>query len=335
MRCAATSGAPRFRISTTAANACYSSASRRLRSVTRPGSSAMSSSERTASWFVRRCKSDRIYAAHRISAGARYENDRPHDAQRRLVIETPTHLAFINLTLSIVNKINTHSFVHVPRIEAQCAAKNVSRLSICAAKFALAGYKLKIFYFISMSNDILAPHRCVGQVFGHVAAAYTPIPKSRNRGFISVPINNCVYTYKIEPFRLVWVSEPLRSTILVIARDRHRVFAADKSGIDVLNVSGMRIARFPHQSVSSKLRFIVPIGEVLVAIEDDGLINVYDLKTQLLAVEFEAPASSEITAALHPDTWFNEARLFTSFRYSEQWVTFRSYSQRAMAEFRQ
>ncbi|KAI6229985.1 WD repeat-containing protein 36 [Aphelenchoides fujianensis] len=153
---------------------------------------------------------------------------------------------------------------------------------------------------------VLVPHRCVGQIFGHVPAVYYPIPTSANLGYLSVPINNCVYTYKIKPFRLAWISEPAATNVRVIARDKIRVFAADDDGVDVLNVNGTRVQRLLNDQLKTPVRFLIPMGEVLVCIEESGHINVVDIGDGSLLVDFETPSGFQIASAFHPATYFNK-----------------------------
>lgn len=155
-------------------------------------------------------------------------------------------------------------------------------------------------------STILVPHRCVGRVFGNVPAVYVPLPNSSNLGFISFPINNSVYTYKIRPLCLSWVSEPVRSNIRVVARDKRRVFAADDDGIDVLNFNGTRIGRLLHKKLKSKVNFLIPIGGILICIEKGGYINVLDLATGNVLVEIETPSNFTVSSAFHPETYYNK-----------------------------
>ncbi|KAI6199328.1 hypothetical protein M3Y96_00615200 [Aphelenchoides besseyi] len=153
---------------------------------------------------------------------------------------------------------------------------------------------------------VLIPHRCVGQIFGNVPAVYQPIPSSENLGYLSIPINNCVYTYKIRPFRLAWVSEPAVTNINVIARDKIRVYAADDEGVEVLNVNGSRVLRLLHRKLKTPIQFLIPMGEILVCIERSGHINVVNIVNNDILVDFETPSGFEITTAIHPDTYYNK-----------------------------
>ncbi|KAI6212990.1 hypothetical protein M3Y94_00095700 [Aphelenchoides besseyi] len=153
---------------------------------------------------------------------------------------------------------------------------------------------------------VLIPHRCVGQIFGNVPAVYHPIPSSENLGYLSIPINNCVYTYKIRPFRLAWVSEPAVTNINVIARDRIRVYAADDEGVEVLNVNGSRVLRLLHRKLKTPIQFLISMGEILVCIERSGHINVVNIVNNEILVDFETPSGFEITTALHPETYYNK-----------------------------
>ena len=169
-------------------------------------------------------------------------------------------------------------------------------------------------------SQILVPHRCVGRVFGNVPAVYYPLPNSANLGFISFPINNSVFTYKIRPLCLVWVSEPVSSNIRVVARDKTRVFAADDDGIDVLNFNGTKLKRLLHKKLKSKINFLIPIGDILVCIEESGFINVLDLTSGNVLVEVETPSNFTVSAAIHPETYYNKVtksiliRLLFAFR---------------------
>lgn len=163
-----------------------------------------------------------------------------------------------------------------------------------------------------MSTDetsILTPHRCVGRVFGKRPAAYFPIPTSSTLGYISFPINNSVFTYKIKPLVLAWVSEPVASDIRVVVRDKKRVFAADDEGVDVLNFNGTRLKRLLHKKLKSPINFLMCMGNVLICIEESGFINVVDVKSGNTLVEIETPSNFTISSAMHPETFYNKVNL--------------------------
>lgn len=161
---------------------------------------------------------------------------------------------------------------------------------------------------MSDESTILVPHRCVGRIFGNVPAVYCPLPNSVNLGYISFPINNSVYTYKIRPFSLAWVSEPLKSNIRVVARDRKRVYAADDDGVEVLNFNGTHLTRLLHKKLDHKINFLIPIGDILVCIEENGFINVVDVADGSVLVEIETPSNFTISSAFHPETYYNKVR---------------------------
>jgi hypothetical protein len=157
-------------------------------------------------------------------------------------------------------------------------------------------------------SSIFVPHRCVGRVFGNLPAVYFPLPKSTNLGYISFPIKNTVYTYKVHPLCLVWTSEPFKSDIRVIARDKGRVFAADEDGITLLNFNGTKLKRLLHKKLKSKVNFLIPMGSILICIEESGFINVVDVKTGNILVEIETPSNFTISSAIHPETYYNKVR---------------------------
>lgn len=160
-------------------------------------------------------------------------------------------------------------------------------------------------------SSIFVPHRCVGRVFGDVPAVYFPLPKSTNLGYISFPIKNTVYTYKVHPLCLAWTSESFKSDIRVIARDKGRVYAADEDGITLLNFNGTKIKRLLHKKLNSKINFLIPMGNILVCIEESGFINVVDVKNSTILVEIETPSNFVISSAIHPDTYYNKVRYFS------------------------
>lgn len=155
-------------------------------------------------------------------------------------------------------------------------------------------------------SSILVPHRCVGRVFGERPAAYFPIQTSAVLGYISFPINNSVFTYKIRPLTLAWVSEPVASNIRVVVRDKKRVFAADDDGIDVLNFNGTRLKRLLHKKLQNPINFLICIGNFLVCIETNGFITVVDVISGEVLVEIETPSNFVVSSAMHPDTFYNK-----------------------------
>ncbi|KAI6176244.1 hypothetical protein M3Y97_00777500 [Aphelenchoides bicaudatus] len=155
-------------------------------------------------------------------------------------------------------------------------------------------------------SQILVPHRCVGRVFGKKPACYYGIQTSATLGYISFPINNSVFTYKIKPLVLAWISEPVASDVRVVVRDKTRIFAADDDGIDVLNFNGTRLKRLLQKKLKSPINFLISMGNILVCIEENGFISVVDVKTGNVLVEIETPSSFVISSAIHPDTFYNK-----------------------------
>lgn len=155
--------------------------------------------------------------------------------------------------------------------------------------------------------SVLTPHRCVGRVFGNVPAVYYAIPTSTRLGYITFPINNTVYSYKIRPLRLAWISEPMGSNVRVVARDKSRVFAADDDGITMLNFNGTVLKRLLHKKLQNPVKFLICMGDVLVCIEEEsGLISVIDVNSEDTLVEVGTPSNFTISSAIHPDTYLNK-----------------------------
>ncbi|CAD5225214.1 unnamed protein product [Bursaphelenchus xylophilus] len=156
-------------------------------------------------------------------------------------------------------------------------------------------------------SDILAPYRCVGRVFGTVPAAYQPVDKSGNLGFLTVPVNNCVLNYSIRPFRLVWSSDHFESEVLLLSRSKKKIFAALSDRIEVMHHTGSWVKTILKGKTA---KFMLNMGDVLIVLDDTGKLLVVDWRGDQILVEFDATSGGfEPTFMIHPDTYFNKILL--------------------------
>lgn len=156
-------------------------------------------------------------------------------------------------------------------------------------------------------SKIFLPSRSLGYVSNHIPLQVRYI-KSRKENLIVTCVGKSFHTYGITHFGLLSVGGLHPSDITAMTSDTYHVYTA----CDHVIYAWRRGTELKHsyRGHKGKIHLMIPFGQHLIAVDDESLVYVWDIKAEALYLRLSfSKKTFQISAILHPSTYVNKILL--------------------------
>lgn len=158
-------------------------------------------------------------------------------------------------------------------------------------------------------SRIFTPYRQLGIVCNAVPLTTRDI-RTADDTFICTAVANRFHTYSADRLHLYSVSDPLPHAITCLASDSHYVYAGDQNGRVRAFQRGRKSTHCYGGVEGSAIRFIVPFGDHIVAIDCAGRLFMWEReRPDALFTRLEFGSTIRIRSVLHPAAYTNKLLL--------------------------
>lgn len=155
-------------------------------------------------------------------------------------------------------------------------------------------------------SKLFRRNRALGYVSNKVPAI-TRFIKRRKDTLVTTCIGRNFQVWTTSHFRLLHVSDVHPDEITCMATDRHHIYTASDKLIFAWK-SGKHIVH-TYKGHTSDVHILYPFRDHLLAVDNDNVFKVWDIKEESVYLEVPFPEDFKITALAHPQTYVNKVIL--------------------------